>query len=300
MNRGRATAIPQRIVAWLLAGVSQLHPTLRYHNEPDVRAYWRSLPNDKQTAKTGTLLALHPFLEYGTLLAVWVAVFVGPFWLFAALAVTTRWLRLNYETYYLLSISQQSGSYEREYPELFAEHEVSTRVTDLTGRSAAMVTRFRGVDYLLIDPEMLRSHAPVEIEPTLAHEIGHCALDHLRRKMVVSWLAWLPVAAMFWVTVQNPSLWSVGGLLGVLLTVRLVREWRSRQQEYAADRFAVELTGDPLLVSRWLYRLQYAGLRPEGVLGELRVLFSTHPRTNERYERIRGLLRADESGEAAD
>jgi heat shock protein HtpX len=86
------------------------------------------------------------------------------------------------------------------------------------------------------------------------------------------------------------------GFVGLTLAVRA----HSRRREFAADDRAATVTGDPVAMARALRRIQRATDPPGGLLAPLYVhgeedawsaLFSTHPPTDERIERL--LARAD-------
>ncbi|RDI72947.1 M48 family metallopeptidase [Halopelagius longus] len=91
----------------------------------------------------------------------------------------------------------------------------------------------------------------------------------------------------------------------LMLGITLFTRAHSRRREFAADDRAAEVTGRPLALARALRKIEHTAepqfglLSPLWVYGDveseeehrLRDLFSTHPRTEERVERLRS--RAD-------
>lgn len=88
-------------------------------------------------------------------------------------------------------------------------------------------------------------------------------------------------------------------VLNVFLVLTVAIRVHSRRREYAADRRAAAVTGRPLALARALRTIERATLAAHGPLatlyvrGEgrdpLAVLFSTHPDTEERVQRLRTL-----------
>jgi heat shock protein HtpX len=123
--------------------------------------------------------------------------------------------------------------------------------------------------------------------------------------------------ALAWVR-GDPASWSatvpgrvrtwVDGLVAVLMAgLTLLSRAHSRRREFAADDRAAEVTGRPLALASALQTIERAAsprfglLSPLWVHGEveseeeraLRDLFSTHPRTEDRVERLRARERAE-------
>ncbi|MFD1562050.1 M48 family metallopeptidase [Haloarchaeobius amylolyticus] len=87
------------------------------------------------------------------------------------------------------------------------------------------------------------------------------------------------------------------GVVVALLLVTLAVRAHSRRREYAADERAVDVTGKPLALARALRTIQRAADPTRGLLSTLYVhtepeedaltrLFSTHPSTDDRIERL--------------
>ncbi|GAB3674784.1 M48 family metallopeptidase [Halopiger thermotolerans] len=98
--------------------------------------------------------------------------------------------------------------------------------------------------------------------------------------------------------------WTERGVAVALLAFTALVRAHSRRRELAADDRAAEVTGDPLALARALRRIQRVADTRRGLLSPLYVhtdeeetwtrLFSTHPSTDDRIERL--VDRARESG----
>jgi heat shock protein HtpX len=100
----------------------------------------------------------------------------------------------------------------------------------------------------------------------------------------------------------------IEGLVAVLMAVlTIVARAHSRRREFAADDRAADVTGRPLALARALQKIERAAEPGFGILSPLWVhgeveseeeralsdLFSTHPRTEDRVERLRERADAD-------
>jgi len=146
-------------------------------------------------------------------------------------------------------------------------------VMDASRRSAHSNAYFTG----LLRPRIVLFDTLVEATPVdealaiLAHEIGHFRMRHVHRGLAVGlasqllslWLlsllaAWPPLFAAF--GFPAPSFHAVvalAGLGGGAFTFFLapLASWVSRRHEYAADAFAVRVTGRPASMQAALVRL---------------------------------------------
>jgi len=159
---------------------------------------------------------------------------------------------------------------------------------------------------------MLRSFPEHEIEGVMAHELGH--IRH--RDMLISTLAAVMAGvisyagfAMMWFgggrRGDSSPLGAIGGLLIVILApiaAMLIQLAISRSREYAADRYAGELTGNPGQLAAALQRLTvgneriptetnpaFHGLYIVEPLSasSFRSLFATHPPVEQRIAALR-------------
>lgn len=178
----------------------------------------------------------------------------------------------------------------------------------------------RGV--VVLDRRLFRLLTIDELEGILAHEIAHMeryhtfvntlALTAARLLVVVVLVALFPVVVLVaggdhaagWLrghpTTRRAGLVTrfrrvtvllLGGVLG-LVTVGFLAY--SRRQEFAADRRAAALTGNPAALARALGKIHRATTPRRGLFSvlythderETRDLFSTHPPVEERVERL--------------
>jgi heat shock protein HtpX len=162
---------------------------------------------------------------------------------------------------------------------------------------------------------------PRELRAVLAHEIGHIA----HRDILISSIAAVLATAISYLGQsflfsgmfggghrdENEGGSGIAGLFLLLLAplaATLVQLGISRSREFLADQGGAELSGEPEMLARALHKLdQYAHAIPADVAagtaslyivnpltGGQRVarLFSTHPSTEERVERLMALAQA--------
>ncbi|KYH25510.1 protease HtpX [Halalkalicoccus paucihalophilus] len=206
-------------------------------------------------------------------------------------------------------IDALAGSMDLDRPDLF--------VASLGAPNAlAMGSSRRGA--LVLDVGLFRLLDADELTAIVAHELAHLENDDgLVRALVssavqtvlgVALVLAAPLAlaltgigyglALLTGRRDNPVLrvraaLGAGVGLAVFLITALARA-RSRRREIAADDRAAEVTGDPLALARALRRIEHASQprvgpfrlpigREEGLLERV---FSTHPATDERVERL--------------
>ena len=162
---------------------------------------------------------------------------------------------------------------------------------------------------------------PRELRAVLAHEIGHIA----HRDILISSIAAVLATAISYIgqsflfsgmfggghSNEEEGGSGIGGLLLLLLApiaATLVQLGISRSREFHADQGGAELSGEPEMLARALHKLdQYAHAIPADVAAgtaslyivnpltggqRLSRLFSTHPSTEERVERLMALAQA--------
>jgi Zn-dependent protease with chaperone function len=119
----------------------------------------------------------------------------------------------------------------------------------------------------------------------IAHELSHIRLRHNGKKLPMIAGAFLTMAAFSFVQPHLPIALQVLLKFCVILIPLLVLYSVSRRFEYAADRAAVQLTGDAESAIRALSALyHYTGVPPRR--GQFVGLFQTHPSCERRINAI--------------
>jgi STE24 endopeptidase len=147
-------------------------------------------------------------------------------------------------------------------------------VCDASKRSAksnAFFTGFGRFRRLVLFDTLIANHPKEEITAIVAHEAGHFKLGHIWKMSVTSTLTSLLLFYVIQKLIATPSLYEafraqpgqVG--IGLVLAMMLIDQvqfffsplssYFSRRNEYAADRFSVETTGDAGSMARALKRL---------------------------------------------
>lgn len=175
------------------------------------------------------------------------------------------------------------------------------QVSDKTRKANAALAGLGRTRRVLVSDTLLASHPDEEIELILAHELGHQVRHDLWRGIAVQTLVialGLFVASRVMVALAPGLGWSgvadVAGLPVLLLAVGLlslvllpVVNALSRSMERAADRFAVELTGNAVAFATAMQRLGVQNLAEERPSRLARWLFYTHPPVAERIAAAR-------------
>lgn len=144
---------------------------------------------------------------------------------------------------------------------------------------------------------LLRKMEADEIRAIIAHELGHLQGGHARRNLVLTVGAAILALALWWwlvglakghvsesgYAILRSPIFSIF-VLPLLLNLVLGRGRRRREE--AADRFAVEVTGDPELVIRVLTKLHTLEASPHE-LKRADEAISTHPSLVNRIAAIR-------------
>ena len=165
---------------------------------------------------------------------------------------------------------------------------------------------------VLLTDALLADYSDDEIEVVLAHELAHCLHRDLWKTIACETAALtLACGAAWWVLPRlAPSLGlasaaDVAGLpvvllaaASVLLLVRPVTNLISRRCERRADRFAVEMTGNPGAFASGLRRLAAQTLAEERPSAVVEWLFHSHPPLSARLAVCGNTPRRTETGEA--
>ena len=188
-----------------------------------------------------------------------------------------------------------------------------------------------GNGVVVVDRSLFRLLTEDELLAILAHEFAHLerrdslvqtmAVSAIRTVVGVVTVAFLPLLlfvtglarGMAWLR-GRPTQWSEGllgrfqllvqnGVAVVFLALTLVIRAHSRRREFAADDRAAEVTGRPLALARALTKIDRVSDPNWGLLSPLytrgdedhglRNLFSTHPATDERVDRLVARTRHD-------
>ena len=202
-----------------------------------------------------------------------------------------------------VSARRIAAQFDRPVPEL-RRHPAATPLAYTTTRDDDPV--------LVVSNGLLETLSDAELEAVIAHELAHVANGDLR---VMTWVL-VPLVATEGFTEPTTKDWEdpfdrFWGELGRLLVASslLAVGLFSRGREFAADRAAAAVTGDPAALAAAIERLDSATERPSTDLRErtrtvdaLAVhptldperdggggLFATHPATERRLERLRRL-----------
>jgi len=169
--------------------------------------------------------------------------------------------------------------------------------------SNAYFTGIGKVKRIVLYDTLIKQMTHGEIVAVLAHEIGHWKLGHIWKRLL---LAEAGALAGAWIAFQVLAWEGLPGLLGydsLSLAARLVilgfvaslvlfpltplSAWLSRRDEYAADRFAIDITGDPESLATALIKLSaenLSNLHPHPLYA---AIYYSHPPVVERVQALR-------------
>jgi len=216
-----------------------------------------------------------------------------------------------------------------EYPTLHAQVSRLSQQADLPKPTVAVVDsrvpnafatgRSRSSAAVCVTTGLLESLDEAELEGVLAHELAHVKNRDMAVMTIASFLSTVAFVIVRWGWLfggRNRNGGSVFVAIGVSLVVWIVSyvliRALSRYREYAADRGAATITGDPAALASALSTISGDVERaPEEDMREqaemnaffivplpgnvLTRLFSTHPPTEKRIERLRELERQMET-----
>jgi STE24 endopeptidase len=182
-------------------------------------------------------------------------------------------------------------------------------VMDGSRRSAhsnAFFTGFGASKRVVFFDTLLKQLSPAEMEAVLAHELGHFKHKHIVKMMVTSFamtlaglalLGWLAQQVWFYTGLGvMPNLSGSNDALALVLFMLVtpvftlffapVSSWRSRQQEFEADAYAVSQTPGQDLSSALLklYQDNASTLTPDPLYVKF---YYSHPPASERLLRMK-------------
>jgi STE24 endopeptidase len=147
-------------------------------------------------------------------------------------------------------------------------------VCDASKRSAksnAFFTGFGRFRRLVLFDTLIEKHPPEEIVAVVAHEAGHFKLGHIWKTSVLSAFSSLifffvvqkltEMGSLYTAFEMNSANIGIGLVLAILVLSKILffvsplRAYISRRNEFAADRFSVQTTGDAASLVRGLKRL---------------------------------------------
>lgn len=184
-------------------------------------------------------------------------------------------------------------------------------VMDGSRRSAhsnAFFTGFGASKRVVFFDTLLKQLSPDEMEAVLAHELGHFKRKHIVKMMATSFaltlaglalLGWLAQQVWFYTGLGvMPSLTEPNNALALVLFMLVVpvltlffapiSSWRSRQQEFEADAYAVSQTPRQHLSSALLklYQDNASTLTPDPMYVKF---YYSHPPASERLMRMKSV-----------
>ncbi|HTE05696.1 MAG TPA: M48 family metalloprotease [Planctomycetota bacterium] len=127
-----------------------------------------------------------------------------------------------------------------------------------------------------------------EIRATMAHELAHARCSHPLKQLLVLELL---LAAAATVAIALSGAWPgfeipVALILFVAFGMPGVT-WVMRRAEFTADSMAAQETGCAEALGAALQRLESKNPKPKAASGWMSALYRTHPRTDERLQRLR-------------
>ena len=155
-----------------------------------------------------------------------------------------------------------------------------------TKKANAFVIGIGRTHRIVVGDTLIEHFTPEEIEFVVAHELGHYVSKDTWRFVAAGQLSTMAIvfAAFFALGSGKASTARVGALARLQFVALLVSQVLrpalsafSRSREWAADRFALETTGDPATGAAAFRRLRDRNLAEDEQPAWFEFLFSTHP-----------------------
>ncbi len=231
---------------WLLCAVAQIPPSL----------YRFYLDREYQIAKSGLYPWLRDFLKANTLGCVFGAVIVEIAfasnnlfpsfgWILAGILSSFLFMLVNRSLPWLLSffypvLPLTNKSVQERLTQLAAKARLRVgtiyewRIAESTRRANALVTGIGSARRILLTDTLISALSEDEVDAILAHELGHCALHHVRARLLLQSLIFVGIFYAIGLTVHYQLVIFADGKGSAML---------SRKQERAADLFSWTLIG---------------------------------------------------------
>jgi STE24 endopeptidase len=183
-------------------------------------------------------------------------------------------------------------------------------VMDMSSRTTtanAMLAGLGRTRRIILGDTLLADYSPEEIETVLAHELAHHVHNDLplglaAQGVVIAAGMWLASVLLTW-GVAAFGFRGVGDVAALPLFVATMgifglvtmppANWLSRSRERAADRYALETTGNTRAFRSVMLKLAGQNLADADPPGWVRVLFYSHPPIGERVRMAEGQGRSD-------
>ena len=183
-------------------------------------------------------------------------------------------------------------------------------VVDASRRSSTVNAYVNGIGSskrVVIYDNAIRDLGPAEFKALIGHELGHVKADDLQRGILFALLV-IPLGVLFVQLATGAALnrneddpfgTAVIPVLALMMTVAVFAlqvpgNALSRDVEAKADRYSIELTGEPQGIVDLQVGLAKANLSDVDPLAFWQFLFGTHPSTLDRIAIAEGARRNDE------
>lgn len=140
-----------------------------------------------------------------------------------------------------------------------------------SAKSNAFFTGFGKNKKIALFDTLIEKHTTAELVAVLAHEIGHYKKKHIFQSMALSFLTSALMLYLLGLILKNEAVFSAFGVEGspvyaglfifgfifspISFVISIFQNILSRKNEYAADSFAAEVTGEPMVMVDALKKL---------------------------------------------
>jgi len=173
--------------------------------------------------------------------------------------------------------------------------------------NAALIPKGTGTQVVVFDT-LLEATTPEGVEDVIAHELGHKVHRDVAKSMLLMGVTLIAALGVSYGVLQSVGhIWGLEGpadvatfpLLGLTITwvftaMQIVNNAHSRKIEYAADRFAVELTGRPDVFEEVLIMLAKDNKSVPQPPAWIEFLRYSHPSIAHRIQAVRQIAQNQE------
>ncbi|MDD2601259.1 MAG: M48 family metallopeptidase [Kiritimatiellae bacterium] len=140
-----------------------------------------------------------------------------------------------------------------------------------SSKSNAFFTGFGKNKKIALFDTLIEKHTTAELVAVLAHEIGHYKKKHIFQSMALSFLTSAMMLYLLGLILKSGAVFAAFGVAGspvyaglfifgfifspISFVISVFQNILSRKNEYAADRFAAEITGEPMVMVDALKKL---------------------------------------------